>query len=497
MYIQANDIHTHEKLDNKRERIIDDTMRICSTTYFYKQLPSEKRTALNHIIHHHCDKSLVQSLQAISTLEKAIILLEKDSVSRALIPQMQEKKSVFVRLVEAYIDTTLSTRNAHGTINTPILHCCTPIDAYFREVYASLLTVTNTLTTNNLIVTGTTTINGSETITGNLLVGGTLTVTGSSTLSSLTVSGGSNLGPTTISQLDVTGNETVGGSESITGNLLVGGTLTVTGSSTLSSLATTGNLLVGGTLTVTGSSTFNNVIGITSTSATTAATINESGGTGIGLAITGNASQPAVRIAQGTGQNAILTGTGTTAAPSYSFIGSTGTGLYSPTTNTFALAAAGVNKVIYDGSSVLVTSTYRFSATLSANQIVPPSGVAGVVFDSAVIGSANYNTGTGVYTAPISGTYLVTAQIVVSNTVASASGVFAIAKNNLAANGAESVVAFPPIASQPVSVVTTAILPINAGDTISFTYFNSSLGTVTIDSSTRNSIAGLHLLSVN
>lgn len=131
----------------------------------------------------------------------------------------------------------------------------------------------------------------------------------------------------------------------------------------------------------------------------------ESSGTGIGLTIAGNASQPAVAIAQGTGQNAILTRPGAVGSPSYSFSGSASTGLYGPAANQFALAAGGVNKVNYNGSSVLVSSIYRAAQGGTGGQVVTAGNTATVTFNNAAPLTSPDFSGS-VYTAPVSGVYL-------------------------------------------------------------------------------------------
>ena len=215
---------------------------------------------------------------------------------------------------------------------------------------------------------------------------------------------------------------------------------------------------------MTGTSTFNNAIGITSTSSSTAAVINESGGTGVGLSIAGNTSQPAAVITQGGGQNAILTGTGTVTVPAYSFAGSASTGLYSPGVNRFALTAGGVNKVNYNGSSVLVSSIYRAAQGGTGGQVVTAGTTATVTFNNATPLTSPDFTGT-VYTAPVVGVYLFA--VTMTTTVSAVPGL----GNILVRRNGGSVVTFSitSVASGAGNIAYgsgTYLLSLTAGDTV-------------------------------
>jgi hypothetical protein len=299
-----------------------------------------------------------------------------------------------------------------------------------------------------------------------------LTVTGSSTLSALTVSGGSNLGPTTISTLNVTGG---------------------LGAITVAALTVTGNAAVGGALTITGTSTLNNTVGITGSTAATALSVNAAG-TGIGLAVTGNTSQPAVTLTQGAGQNALQAGIGTTAAPSYGFAASPSTGLYAPASNQFALAAGGIDQVRFDGASVLVTSTYRAEALAAGGQVVPATTTATLTFANQLIGGvlSGYSTGTSTFTAPVSGVYLVGVVVTGSSSAVVADS----ATINVQKNGATvfSFLLSMPVIGFQYTHSGSWIISLLAGNTVRV-QATAGTGNLTLAASPLSSLA-IHLLSV-
>jgi hypothetical protein len=435
----------------------DDISAICVNTRFYHGLSDDEKRALDHLLQYHHDSRVCTSMRAISTLEKIISMPEQHKNK----PEAVGKLASLVRAVRAILQEAIGTRIVHGGVLLPIFNCCTPRDAYFREVVTNILTVT-----------------GNATIAGNLTVGGNLVITGTVTEDNLVVTGTIVTGNLIVlNNLLVNRNEIVNGNESVLGNVNIGGTLTVTGTST-----------------------FNNAVGITSTTAGTALSINEGGGTGVGLSVTGNGSQAAIAVTQGAGQNAIVTGTGTVAVPAYSFTTSPTTGLYSPGANRFSLTAGGVDKVNYDGSSVLVSSIYRFSAQVTADQALPANTQTAVIFPNVLISSANYNSGTGVYTAPVAGTYLVAFTVVLASTLTLDTSFVYVVKNGVLTNGFVSNVVFPVTAGVPITATAVGLLPLVAGDTLQVRCNGSSTGgqTVTVQGSASGtaSISSVQLLSV-
>lgn len=107
------------------------------------------------------------------------------------------------------------------------------------------------------------------------------------------------------------------------------------------------------------------------------------------------------------GGSTVQFGAGSAAAPSITFSGDTNTGIYSPAADTIAFAEGGVEAMRLNASGQLtITSQPSFRVSRSNNL-----GVSGVVlFDNIYhnIGS-HYNSGTGRFTAPVTGSYLLTA----------------------------------------------------------------------------------------
>lgn len=411
---------------------LEDVSAVCGTTNFYQGLSDDQKRSLDHLINDHQYVNVIAAVRAINTFEKMVTVASDEQEKTKLLSRL----STLVKAVHTCLADVVQTRVVHSGVFVPIFNCCTPRDAYFREVVAQLLWVT-----------------GDADINGNLTVGGTLAVAG---------------------------NETVGG------NLAVTGTATVGRLSVLSSANIVGNETIGGTLTVTGSSTLNNALSVFSNNATTAVVINESGGTGVGLSILGNTSQPAVSVAQGAGTNAFQVGLGTVTAPAYSFAGGPSTGLYAPAVSQFALTAAGANKVLYDGLSVLVTSTYRFSAKGGSGQAVFSSTV--IVFETPIISSPNYNPATGVYTVPVTGNYLVAYCLTLQATAGAATPSAFI----MPTNAGGSYVSIP--AGGFGSLTGSAILFFTAGTQVSILTGSGAGGVVVFFNGNTFS---MHLISVN
>lgn len=419
----------HATDDKHQAGALDNAMGMCSHTRFYKGLSDDDKTALDHLVHYHRNTMLSMAVRAIGVYEK-MLMTAADDKDRSDITERLAYVSKFVR---ESIKEVLGTRVAHGGVFTPLFNCCTPRDAYFREVVTNILTVTGnatvagsltvgslvvtgTVVQNNLIVTGTGTfgkivvlsdavINGNEFVggnafvTGNEVIGGTLTVTGSSTLSSLTVTGGSNLGTTTISTLNVVCNEAVGCNLSVTGtatvgalsvlsnaavagNAAIGGNEAVTGNLAVGgNEAIGGNAVIGGTLTVTGSSTLSSltVAGGSNLGPTTISTLNVvcNETVGCNLAVTGTATVGALSILSNltiAGNETIggtLTVTGSSTLSSLTVAGGSNLG----TTTISALGVVGNETV---GGNLTVTGTATVGAlSVLSNAIVAGNEVVG------------------------------------------------------------------------------------------------------------------------
>ena len=210
--------------------------------------------------------------------------------------------------------------------------------------------------------------------------------------------------------------------------------------------------------------------------------------------VLGNATNPSVGVTIGTNipsttftttarltivtsgnQNAIATSNGTLSAPAYSFIGTnTSVGMYSPGPNELALVASGTARLLIDSTqSVSIFSKYKAHAYRATSNQNISNTTATVVFNTVLFDpNNNFNTTTGLYTAPVSGFYLVTVHITTNV------GNGATAKTiNLIQNG--SVLA-PYSSSQSCvtgvdgSLHTTGIVQLSANDTIGVQYNTNS-----------------------
>lgn len=241
---------------------------------------------------------------------------------------------------------------------------------------------------------------------------------------------------------------------------------------------------------------------ITGSNSATAATITP-GTNQIGLSITGNGSGAAASLTASAAAPALLlTGQGSTTAPALRMLGvPTGAktdsvltidtsgntrelassnfifngGQLGPltigTTNatSFAIETNSVARLLIDGStgSVLNSMAYRMSAFLNATTAYNTTAGTTILFNAKSYDTnGNYSTTTGLYTAPVTGYYLVTSTVTFQKTAGgNASASLQILLNSTAitgyeANGSATVNTL----SFPVTVCT--IIQANAGQTI-------------------------------
>lgn len=164
--------------------------------------------------------------------------------------------------------------------------------------------------------------------------------------------------------------------------------------------------------------------------------------------------------------------TGTTALPAYTFSGDTNTGMTQNGADTLALSTAGNTALqISSGGQVTQPLQSSFCAYLSssATDVTGDGTQYTIICDGERFDQAgDYNTSTGVFTAPITGRYLFTVMIqLVQLTVATHTDIIArLVTSNFTYFSFSSVVAGSSIGVQvPLSV----IADMDAGDTASVT----------------------------
>ena len=97
---------------------------------------------------------------------------------------------------------------------------------------------------------------------------------------------------------------------------------------------------------------------------------------------------------------------GTVGAPSLSFLGDITTGIYQPTTGTWAVALTGVEKARFTASGLQCVAFIPTGSTVPANGMyLPAANTLGFATNSSQVGSVN-STGNWVFNAPTSGTAL-------------------------------------------------------------------------------------------
>lgn len=133
-------------------------------------------------------------------------------------------------------------------------------------------------------------------------------------------------------------------------------------------------------------------------------------------------------------QNAIATSNGTISAPAYSFISTnTSVGMYCPGQNQLGLVTSNTTRLLIDGTgSVSYFSKYKVHAFVNAT-VNPFTSGTNIIFNSVASPgydiNGNFATGSGTYTAPLSGYYLVSANVSLTNNSGNANSTITLVKN--------------------------------------------------------------------
>jgi hypothetical protein len=133
---------------------------------------------------------------------------------------------------------------------------------------------------------------------------------------------------------------------------------------------------------------------------------------------------------------------------------------------------------------------YRCSVYASVSLTIPNAAFTGLLFDTVIADpNNNYAPGTGLYTVPVAGLYLVTASVLWSAVAASTANLLSLFKNateyrrgyNAAATGG----------GMALSAIATCAL----GDTLGISASQTSGGSGTTTAGPVNTWADIHLLS--
>jgi hypothetical protein len=208
--------------------------------------------------------------------------------------------------------------------------------------------------------------------------------------------------------------------------------------------------------------------------------------------VTGSASNNVLKAGDTMTGNLTLPA-GTAAAPSLRFTGSTTTGFSAATTNTLVASTAGVARLTIDPSgNTTYTSNYKANVRLSSNQTISGAGTATIQFNTITYDlNNNFDTGTFLYTAPVTGYYFVAANISATYSNNNTRTL------NLLKNGA-TVVGYSinlqgASSSSPSGNAYTTIINLTAGDTLGFQVVNAG-GTVVMQANATNMI--IHFMSI-
>lgn len=224
----------------------------------------------------------------------------------------------------------------------------------------------------------------------------------------------------------------------------------------------------------------------TATSANTANAIvardasgNFSAGT-ITAALTGAASLNVLRAGD-TMTGALTVPAGTTAVPSLRFTGSTNTGISAASANVLSLSTLGTEGLRIDASAnTTYKSNYKLHAYRSTNQGINNT-TATIVFNTESLDpNANYNTATGVYTAPFTGTYLIAVTVTTQTSNQPSTETINIIRNGVAVVGASAAQTLRDNNS-PQPMTTVALVSLTAGDLVRIDYTTNKNDTIQAD----------------
>lgn len=188
---------------------------------------------------------------------------------------------------------------------------------------------------------------------------------------------------------------------------------------------------------------------------------------------------------------------GTALAPAYSFVTTTSTGLYAPANSQFSLAAGGVDKVRYDGNTVLVSSAYKLRAYNASTQTIPLSGTLTLTFPTKSFDPQNSFSSNTTFTAPVAGIYLVNIAAQIAGTVALQTLTWNLTNASGTAYTGYQMSAQPnfvALGTYFTGFAWATTIAFNAGDTLQVRVTNG-LGTIaTVEA---NAELNVHLLSVS
>lgn len=203
---------------------------------------------------------------------------------------------------------------------------------------------------------------------------------------------------------------------------------------------------------------------------------NFSAGT-ITASLTGAASLNVLKAGD-TMTGALILPAGTAAVPSLQFTGSTNTGLSAPAANTLAISTSGASRLnINSSGNVTYQNNYKLQAYRSTNQAVNNT-TATIIFDVASIDTnSNYNTGTGIYTVPVTGTYLIAVTVTTQTSNQPSIQVVNIVRNGSPVTGA-SVAQGVSNNNRNQPITTVALVALTAGDSIRVDYTTDKSDTI-------------------
>jgi len=199
--------------------------------------------------------------------------------------------------------------------------------------------------------------------------------------------------------------------------------------------------------------------------------------TGTGATTIGNGASTITTNTNVTVNGRIFTAAGSVGAPAYSFIGNTQDGIYAPATNQLALVTSNTARLVIDSTgSVSYFSRYRAHAyrITTVQNVTAGTSPATIVFNSVASPgydtNGNFNTATGLYTAPISGYYLVAVNVGMTSGTNNSTRTVDLIKNGAVVTGFSASGSTFGGAAVQSAIHTTGIVQLNAGDTVGAQY---------------------------